>query len=96
MSFVRVSSRIINLDQIAHIEVTKSDDRLEMSSRKIEIQFSGVANLLSLHGEEADLVLNAVGAKDLVKAHRRSLDSSDEPVNANYDPDTPFRESSPR
>jgi hypothetical protein len=83
MAFIRVSSQIINLDQIAHIEVMESNNRVEISLNKIEIHFAGVAGTLPLHGEEAELVLNAVGAKDLLKAHRRSLDSFDELLNAN-------------
>jgi len=89
MAFIRVSNRIINLDQIAHIEVMESNNRVEMSANKIEIQFAGVAGTLPLHGEEAELVLNAVAAKDLLKAHRRSLDSFPELANVSYDPADP-------
>ena len=41
MAFIRVSSRIINLDQIAHIEVMETNNRVEVAP--IKLRFSLLA-----------------------------------------------------
>jgi hypothetical protein len=68
MGFVKISNRIINLEQIAYLEVFDS-------SKRIKIQFSGVTEKLNVYAEEAEEVVDALEASDLMEARKKSAES---------------------
>jgi hypothetical protein len=64
MKFARIGSNIINLEQIAYLEIV---------SERVGIQFVGVVEKLSLFGGEAAALIKLIGAEDKVPPKDKAL-----------------------
>ena len=64
MKFARIGSNIINLEQIAYLEVV---------SEGVAIQFVGVVEKLSLSGREAAALIKLIGADDQLPSQEKAL-----------------------